>query len=107
MTYAAWCRAAVVAVGAIVAACISTAAAADDGRDGDRKGLAFEVVSSPAHLVSGGDARVEVRVPDGVDYDDVELGLNGTDVSSASTQDPKAGISSRASSPDFGSAKTC
>src|SRR5690625_6956569 len=42
--------------------------------------VAIEVVSSRADAVSGGDARVRVQVPEGVDAGAVQLTLNGTDV---------------------------
>ena len=45
--------------------------------------LQVDVVSSPAEYVSGGDARIEVAVPEGTDLADVQVTVNGVDVTSA------------------------
>jgi hypothetical protein len=58
---------------------------------GRQDALEVRVVSSPAHLISGGDARVEIAVPDAVAYTDVEVRLDGADVASAFGQDPEGG----------------
>ena len=49
--------------------------------------LHINVVSSPAQYVSGGDARVEIAVPDATALGDVEVTLNGSDVTSAFAPD--------------------
>src|SRR5688500_20370969 len=73
--------AAVVAVGAaFVVAPAATAAT---------EGFALSVVSSPAEYVSGGDARIEVAVPDGTALSAVTVTLNGADVTSAFGPDPE------------------
>jgi hypothetical protein len=51
--------------------------------------LALRVVSSPPELVSGGQARVEVAVPDPIALTDVTVELNGTDVTTALGPDPE------------------
>ena len=51
--------------------------------------LALRVVSSPPRLVSGGAARVNVAVPDGVALADVTVKLNGIDVTAAFGPDPE------------------
>ena len=53
--------------------------------------LEVHVVSSPAQYVSGGDARVEIAVPDGTALADVQVTLNGTDVTSSFGPDPEGG----------------
>ncbi len=78
----------------LVAACalIATPAgyAGDDDRPkGKRNALELSVVSSPAHLVSGGDARIEVAVPASVPLSAVTVTLNGTNVTSAFAADPE------------------
>ncbi len=84
-----------------VAACLLVAACAliatpagyadDDGERhrGKRNALELSVVSSPAHLVSGGDARIEVAVPARVPLSAVTVKLNGTNVTSAFAVDPE------------------
>ena len=72
---------------AVLAAVLVTApmaTAADDK-------LAISVVSSPAAYVSGGDARIEVAVPDGTALGAVSVSLNGADVTSAFAADPEGG----------------
>ena len=72
---------------AVLAAVLVTApmaTAADDK-------LAISVVSSPAAYVSGGDARIEVAVPDGTALGDVSISLNGADVTSAFAADSEGG----------------
>ncbi|MGH2944473.1 MAG: DUF6351 family protein, partial [Solirubrobacteraceae bacterium] len=56
---------------------------------GTRNALELSVVSSPAHLVSGGDARIEVAVPASVPLSAVTVTLNGTNVTSAFAADPE------------------
>ena len=53
--------------------------------------LEINVVSSPAQYVSGGDARVEIAVPAGIALGDVQVTLNGTDVTSSFGPDPEGG----------------
>src|ERR687897_78865 len=52
-------------------------------------GFGLSVVSSPAEYVSGGDARIEVAVPDGTALSAVGVTLNGADVTSAFGPDPE------------------
>jgi hypothetical protein len=72
-----------VALAAAAALVLAPSALAESGK------LELRVVSSPAHLVSGGDARVEVAVPKWVDLDDVRIRLNRTDISDAFGPDPE------------------
>ena len=51
--------------------------------------LELSIVSSPAQYVSGGDARIEVSVPDKVSFDEVVVRLNGADVTAAFGPDPE------------------
>jgi hypothetical protein len=74
-----------VALAAAAALVLAPAALAEGG--GGK--LAIEVVSSPPAYVSGGDARVEVAVPTWADFDEVEIRLNGTDITSAFGPDPE------------------
>jgi Tannase-like family of unknown function (DUF6351) len=79
----------------LVAACALIATSAgyadddddDDGGRNNRGALAITVVSSPAHLVSGGDARIEVSVPTNVPLSAVTVTLNGANVTSAFAAD--------------------
>ena len=78
----------------LVAACALIATPAgyaydDDRPKGKRNALELSVVSSPAHLVSGGDARIEVAVPASVPLSAVTVTLNGTNVTSAFAADPE------------------
>jgi hypothetical protein len=81
------------AVAASAAAAVLTAmAGAAQGPPAGRQGaLDVRVVSSPANLVSGGDARVEIAVPEEIAYGDVEVRLDGADVGPAFAQDPEGG----------------
>jgi hypothetical protein len=63
--------------------------AAGGSPDGKHKKLEIRVVSSPAHLVSGGDARVEVAVPAKTALADVEIELGGADVTGSFAPDPE------------------
>ena len=65
------------------------AAATDDHGRKKHDELEISVVSSPAKYVSGGDARIEIAVPDRTDLDDVDVTLNGTDVTSVFGPDPE------------------
>ena len=77
---------------AAVATVLAPAATAATGPPpGNRGALAVRVVSSPPGLVSGGDARVEVTVPESVPLSDVAVTVNGTDVSSSFGPDPEGG----------------
>ncbi|HEX4929315.1 MAG TPA: DUF6351 family protein, partial [Gaiellaceae bacterium] len=51
--------------------------------------LELSVVSSPAQYVSGGDARIEIAVPDGTALSAVKVTLNGANVTSAFGPDPE------------------
>ena len=51
--------------------------------------IELSVVSSPAAYVSGGDARIEIAVPAGTSFDEVEVTLNGVDVRSVFGPDPE------------------
>ena len=53
--------------------------------------LEITVVSSPAEYVSGGDARIEVAVPEGTALSSVRVTLNGADVMSSFGPDPEGG----------------
>ena len=59
-----------------------------DARQAERS-CTINVVSSPAQYVSGGDARIEIAVPDKTPLGDVEVTLNGSDVTSAFGPDPE------------------
>ena len=74
-----WRLAAVTA--ALVA--VPTATAAGYETAGKPNTLHISVVSSPAQYVSGDDARIEIAVPDATALGDVEVTLNGNDVTSA------------------------
>ncbi len=75
------------AAAALVAVPTATAAGYETAAKPNQ--LHINVVSSPAQYVSGGDARVEIAVPDATALGDVEVTLNGTDVTSAFGQDPE------------------
>ena len=75
------------AVAALVAVPTATAAGYETAAKPNQ--LHINVVSSPAQYVSGGDARVEIAVPDATALGDVEVTLNGTNVTSAFGQDPE------------------
>jgi hypothetical protein len=80
-----WRLAAVAAV--LAAAPAATAAGYETAGKADT--LHISVVSSPAQYVSGGDARIEVAVPDETALGDVDVTLNGSDVTSAFGPDPE------------------
>ncbi|MDF1597022.1 MAG: DUF6351 family protein [Acidimicrobiia bacterium] len=65
-----------IVVGAMVLAVLPASAAPKADRN---RSYAIEVLSSPADLVSGGDARLSVRVPPG-NLDRARIRLNGEDV---------------------------
>jgi uncharacterized tannase-like protein DUF6351 len=75
------------ALAALVA--VPTAAAAGYETAAKPNTLHINVVSSPAQYVSGGDARVEIAVPDATALGDVVVTLNGNDVTSAFGPDPE------------------
>ncbi len=75
------------AVAALVAVPTATAAGYETAAKPNQ--LHINVVSSPAQYVSGGDARIEIAVPDGTALGDVEVTLNGTNVTSAFGPDPE------------------
>ena len=72
----------------LVAACLAvpltppsvSAAPRSEAQRGETRPLVVSVVSNRADLVSGGDALVEVRVPDGLDPDRVRVSAGGEDV---------------------------
>lgn len=65
----------VIAAGVIAGLGLPVATAAPPGEP-----VGIEVVSSRADAVSGGDARIRVQVPGDVDTGELQLTLNGTDV---------------------------
>ena len=77
----------VAAAAALVAVPTATAAGYETAAKPNQ--LHINVVSSPAQYVSGGDARVEIAVPDATALGDVEVTLNGTDVTSTFGPDPE------------------
>lgn len=77
-------RVALVAAAALVL--VPTALAEGGTKDGK---LAIAIVSSAPEHVSGGDARVEVTVPSWAELDEVEILLNGADVTTAFGPDPE------------------
>src|SRR5688572_5761037 len=80
-----WPLAALVAV--LVTVPAATAAAGPPA--GNHGALAISVVSSPAAYVSGGDARIEVAVPEETALSAVRVSLNGADVTSSFGPDPE------------------
>jgi Tannase-like family of unknown function (DUF6351) len=87
MTLGRWKIASAVAV--LTAMLVGATGAAGGSSHGKHKKLEIRVVSSPAHLVSGGDARVEVTVPAKSSLDDVEITLDGVDVTGSFAPDPE------------------
>ena len=81
-------KGAVTALAAAALVCLPTAAAVGPPA-GLHGALELRVVSSPPQYVSGGDARIEVAVPDVTPLADVHVTLNGADVTSAFAQDPE------------------
>ena len=73
--------AAVVAAGAALVVAPAAMASADK--------IELSVVSSPAAYVSGGDARIEIAVPAGTSFGEVEVTLNGVDVAPSFGPDPE------------------
>src|SRR5262245_13087831 len=87
MTLGRWKIASAVAVlTAVLAGATMAAGGSAHGKHGK---LRIRVVSSPAHLVSGGDARVEVTVPAKSSLDDVQIELDGVDVTASFGPDPE------------------
>ena len=76
---------------AAIALVLQTAASAQTPASGNQGELQLRVVSSPPHLISGGDARVEVVVPANVPFSAVDVELNGEDVGSVFGPDPEGG----------------
>src|SRR5215211_8098457 len=74
---------------AVLAGALVPAAWAAEPPAGRQGALDLRVVSSPPELVSGGDARVEVAVPDNVTLSAVTVELNGADVTAAFGPDPE------------------
>jgi hypothetical protein len=77
---------------ALIAALVVVPTAMADDDHGSKKKhdeLEISVVSSPPKYVSGGDARIEIAVPDKTRLDDVDVTLNGTDVTSVFGPDPE------------------
>jgi Tannase-like family of unknown function (DUF6351) len=75
----------------IAAALVAVPAATAAGyeTEGKPNTLHISVVSSPPQYVSGGDARVEIAVPDETALGDVDVTLNGSDVTAAFGPDPE------------------
>ncbi len=77
---------------AVAAAALLVAPAAA-GNGGPHHGffgtLKLRVVSSPPQYVSGGDARVEVVVPDKIPFAAIRIRLNGVDVTRTFARDPE------------------
>ena len=80
----------VIAAGAAIVALLATAlpAGAAPPDRGPTAAIAIEVLSSPADLVSGGDARVAVDVPRRVPIRKVTVTLDGVDVTGAFAENP-------------------
>jgi hypothetical protein len=74
---------------AAVLVAVPAATAAGGPPAGNQGALAISVVSSPPEYVSGGDARIEVAVPDATALGDVDVTLNGADVTSSFGPDPE------------------
>ena len=70
-----------------------------------KKRTTINVVSSPAEVRLGGDARIEVAVPDKMPLGDVDVTLNGATSPPAFGRTRRATTSSRASSPACRSAR--
>ncbi len=77
----------VAALAALAAAPAATAAGYETAAKPDT--LHINVVSSPAAYVSDGDARIEIAVPAATALSDVEVTLNGADVTSTFGPDPE------------------
>ena len=74
---------------AIALVAVPTATAAGYELPAKKNALTISVVSSPAAYVSGGDARIEIAVPEKTALGDVDVTLNGADVTSAFGPDPE------------------
>jgi hypothetical protein len=68
----------VAAATAAAAVLVQAAGAADGPPAGRHDALDVRVVSSPANLVSGNDARIEIGVPTAIAYADVEVRVRAT-----------------------------
>ena len=68
---------------------VPTATAAGYETPAKKNALTINVVSSPAQYVSGDDARIEIAVPDKTPLGDVDVTLNGNDVTAAFGPDPE------------------
>src|SRR5215212_9030407 len=79
----------VTALAVAALSCAPGAVAAAGPPAGIHDALQLRVVSSPPQYVSGGDARVEVAVPDATPLSAVRIAVNGADVTSAFAQDPE------------------
>lgn len=55
-------------------------------REVERGGFTITIVSSKPTLVSAGDARIRVTLPNGIDFDDVSLLVNGDDATATLEQ---------------------
>ena len=84
------CRALIVAVCLIAFAWPATAAVAQGPPPGIHDALRLEMLSGPAHYVSGGSARVRVVVPATVPLAATTVTLNGVDVTSSFAADDRA-----------------
>ena len=82
-------RRAAFALAAVAALLVAPAAAGAGPSTGIHDTLQLRVVSSPPQYVSGGDARVEVVVPENIPFAAVRVTLNGDDVTDAFRPDPE------------------
>ena len=74
---------------ALALAPVSPAGNRDDDDDDDDE-ISLRVLSSPASMVTGGDALVRLTIPEDVSIDRVKVLLNGNDVTSSLELDPAA-----------------
>src|SRR4051794_26948096 len=75
--------------GAAAALAVVASVAAPSAAAKDKDRLDIRVVSSPPQYVSGGDARVEIVVPEKTALSAVRVTVNGADVTSAFAADPE------------------
>jgi hypothetical protein len=69
---------------------VSAAGNRDDDDDDNDDEISLRVLSSPASMVTGGDALVRLTIPDDVSIDRVKVFLNGNDVTASLELDPAA-----------------
>jgi hypothetical protein len=75
---------------ALALAPVSPAGNRDDDDDDDDDEISLRVLSSPASMVTGGDALVRLKIPGDVSIDGVKVLSNGIDVTSSLELDPAA-----------------